>query len=113
MHRDSTARVVPGTSGTSNSPAATPSPMMRRTAASVLRRRATISARCSGPSASSSYWTTRAVVWRSACQRTKDRTASASRSAAVPGPFAASSRISSALSWPMRLIRWSSSSLVL
>ncbi len=35
MQRESTASVVPGTSGTSKSPAATPSAMMPRTAASV------------------------------------------------------------------------------
>ncbi|CAM5640434.1 hypothetical protein SGRIM128S_02156 [Streptomyces griseomycini] len=48
-----------------------------------------------------------------ACQRTKDLTAPARRSRAVPSPPAAARRISRAFSWPILLIRCSSSSLVL
>jgi hypothetical protein len=80
MHSESTASIVPSTSTTSKTPAATPPASSSRMSASKRSRISTIGRSCPRGSFLNSYWMTRASAWFSACHVAKADTKAWTRS---------------------------------
>lgn len=100
MPGESTARDAVRTSVTLNTPEATPSAIRSRTTWPARRRSPATTRKSSSGRAVGSYWTTRATVWRSACQAMNSSTSVRIRSTGSEPRETASSIISSVSSCP-------------
>ena len=112
MASERIASAVAGVSDTSNSPAATPRPIIFRKVRSIASRTAATARKWAGSRAASSYWATRAAVWWRACQAVNAATAACSCRAGSPEADGSGGMAASAASCAIRLIRKSRSSLV-